>query len=126
MREQEIQRLVFQHLAVRRMPGTIGFHPANGGFRRPAEAAILQGLGVLAGIPDVVLCRGGRMYCLELKVAGGRLSPVQRQVHDRLREAGAEVATAHGLDEALVQLERWGLLRGCVQASKSTRLITLR
>jgi hypothetical protein len=36
---------------------------------------------------------------------------VQRDCHERLRRAGAEVATVYGLDEALEQLESWGLLR---------------
>jgi hypothetical protein len=31
-----------------------------------------------------------------------------------MRRAGAEVAVAVGIDEALDQLERWQLLRGCV------------
>ena len=113
--EQTIQRAVFEHLAVRRAPGTFAFHVPNGGWRSHAEAAILKGLGVVAGVPDVILVCDGRVYALELKSAGGRLSGAQRQVHDALREAGAEVAMAVGLDEALARLGDWGLLRGIAQ-----------
>lgn len=63
-------------------------------------------------MPDVILVCDGRVYALELKAAGGRLSGAQSQVHDALRDAGAEVAMAAGLDEALARLGDWGLLRG--------------
>jgi hypothetical protein len=80
--------------------------------RRPVEAAVLKGLGVRAGVPDLIACRGGRFYALELKTDTGKLSDAQEQVFAALREAGAEVAVTYGLDAALAQLERWQLLRG--------------
>ena len=49
--EAQIQRAVFQHFHVRGAPGVFVFHPANGGYRKPIEAKILKGLGVVAGVP---------------------------------------------------------------------------
>jgi hypothetical protein len=49
--EQQIQRAVFEHLAIRGAPKMFAFDPANGGWRSPIEAAILKGLGVRAGVP---------------------------------------------------------------------------
>src|SRR5262245_23567538 len=46
--EAAIQRAVFQHLRMRSAPGVFAFHPANGGYRKPIEAAIMKGLGVVA------------------------------------------------------------------------------
>ena len=46
--EAAIQRVVFQHLRARSAPGVFAFHPANGGYRKPTEAKILQGIGVTA------------------------------------------------------------------------------
>ena len=89
------------------------FHPANGGWRSSVEAAILKGMGVKAGVPDIIAIKDARCYALELKASGGRLSPVQRDAHAAL--PGAEVAVADGLDDALAQLEAWGLLRGSCQ-----------
>src|SRR5262245_50749621 len=86
-------------------PGVFAFHPANGGWRSCIEAAILRGLGVRAGVPDVIAVKDGRTYALELKPPGGRLTAVQNA-------AGATVVTSYGLDDAVAQLERWGLLRG--------------
>jgi hypothetical protein len=102
-REQQIQRAVMDHLRWRGVPGLFAFHVALGGYRRPIEAAILKSLGTVAGIPDLILVHAGRTYGLELKSDNGRL---------RMREAGAQVATVYGLDEALGQLTEWRLLRG--------------
>lgn len=45
----------------------------------------------------------------------GRLSDVPRVAHNEMRQAGAEVAVAIGLDDAIAQRERWQLLRGSGQ-----------
>jgi hypothetical protein len=109
--EQQLQRALIQHLRWRGAPGAFAFHPANGGWRSATEAKILKSVGVVAGVSDIVIIYGGRCYALELKAANGRLTDVQRVTHERLRAAGAEVATAHGIDEALEVLEGWQLLR---------------
>jgi hypothetical protein len=110
--EGQIQRAVFQHLRARAAAGVFAFHPANGGYRKPVEAAILKGMGVVAGVPDIIAIKDGRVFCLELKAEGGRATDKQLECIDRLREAGAIVAIATGLDEALRKLENLGLLRG--------------
>ena len=110
--EQDIQRAVFEHLAIRGVPGMFAFHPANGGWRSPIEAKVLKGMGVKAGVPDIIAIKNGRCFALELKTDSGRLTPAQIGVHESLITAGAEVATAHGLDDAISWLEYWGLLRG--------------
>jgi hypothetical protein len=112
--EQQEHRAVVQHLQARAARGTYWFHPANGGARSKSEGAIFKGLGVRAGTPDLILIRGGRTYGLELKSSTGRLSPAQIAAHEEMRAAGAEVAVAIGLDQAIAQLENWQLLRGRV------------
>ena len=47
----------------------------------------------------------------EAQIQRGRVTDVQRVVHERLREAGAHVAVAHDIDQALAHLEAWNLLR---------------
>ena len=113
--EQEIQKALADHLRARAAAGTYWFHPANGGARTAIEGAILKACGVRAGTPDLILIKDGRTYGLELKAANGRVSPAQTQAHEEMRAAGAEVATAFGIDDALAQLERWQLLRGQTQ-----------
>jgi hypothetical protein len=116
--EDQIQRAVFEHLRVRGAPDVFAFHVPNGGWRSRIEAAILEGLGVRAGVPDVIVVKNGRTYALELKTPGGRLTEAQYAAHAALRTAGAAVATSFSLDDALAQLERWGLLRGRAAISR--------
>ena len=116
--EQQIQRAVFQHLAIRAASAVFAFHPANGGWRSPVEGAILKGMGVRAGVPDIVAVKNGQCYALELKAPDGRLTPAQRDAHAALAAAGATVATAYGLDDALARLEAWGLVRGSCQGRR--------
>src|SRR5215469_8521630 len=89
--EAAIQRAVFEHLRMRGAPGVFAFHPANGGYRKPVEAAILKGLGVVAGVPDVFAVHNGRCFALELKAEGGRVTDKQLATIAALREAGAFV-----------------------------------
>jgi hypothetical protein len=110
--EAEIQRAVFAHFRARSAPGIFAFHPANGGYRRPIEAKILQGLGVRAGVPDIIAIKDGRCYALELKREGGRPSEAQLACLAAMERAGAFTAIAEGLDRALACLEAWGLLSG--------------
>jgi hypothetical protein len=110
--EATIQSAVFAHLRARGAPGVFAFHPANGGYRTRIEAAILKGMGVVAGVPDVFAVHNGRCFALELKAEGGRATDKQLACIAALREAGALCAIAEGLDRALACLEGWGLLRG--------------
>ena len=64
-REDAIQRAVFEHLAAHGVHVVFAFHPANGGYRRPVEAARLKGLGVRPGVPDVVAVHRGQVYAIE-------------------------------------------------------------
>ncbi len=110
--EQDIQRAVFEHLAIRGVPGMFAFHPANGGWRSPIEAKILKGMGVKAGVPDVIAIKDGQCYALELKTVNGRTTDAQIATLVALAAAGAVTDVAYGLDDAISWLENWGLLRG--------------
>jgi hypothetical protein len=110
--EDAIQRAVFSHLHTRGTADLFFLHVPNGGYRHPREAAILKGLGVRAGVPDVLAIKGGQAYGLELKADTGRTTPEQQRTLEAMAKAGTIVAVAYGLDAALAQLETWGLLRG--------------
>jgi hypothetical protein len=110
--EDAIQRAVFKHLAVRGTPGVFAFHPANGGYRRPVEAARLKGLGVRAGVPDIIAIHRGHVYAIELKTERGKATEGQLRAIDDIRAAGGHAQICYGLDCALAALEGWRLLRG--------------
>src|SRR5262245_56991268 len=119
--EQALQRAVLDHLRWRARPGVWWCHYPAGGFRSAVEAAIFKSLGTAPGVPDLLLVYRGQLY-LELKVAAGRLSATQIATQDAMKRAGVIIETAYGLNEALVQLETWGLLRpGVIPAAEAFR-----
>jgi hypothetical protein len=110
--EQAIQRAVCEHLRQRSASGLVWWHTPNGGRRSPVEAAIFNGLGVRAGVSDLILLRDGRAFALELKTEQGRPTAAQMTLISEFRAAGGEASIVSGLDQALWTLETWGLLRG--------------
>ena len=113
--EQQIHRAVVQHLRQRGVPGLVFLHPANGGARKPVEAAIFKSLGVRPGASDLLLWHDGKSFALELKAPGGRATEAQLGFLSDIERAGASTCLAEGLDPALRVLERWQLLRGRAQ-----------
>ena len=109
--EQKLQKAVLEHLRWRGVPGLFVAHYPAGGWRSSIEAAIFKSLGVVAGIPDLLIVYQGQLYALELKTAYGRLTPTQIDTQRRMRAAGAIVATAVEIDAVLDILEGWGLSR---------------
>lgn len=110
--ETAIQRAVVQHLHARGVPGLVFFHVPNGGYRSKVEAAQFKGMGVRAGVSDLILVHADKFYALELKAPGGRATAAQLEFISDIDRAGAFTALAEGLDAALRTLEAWGLLRG--------------
>jgi VRR-NUC domain len=110
--EDSIQRTVCQHLQARGCPGLVWWHTPNGGKRSRIEAAIMKGLGVRAGVSDLIAVHEGRAFALELKADGGRPTEVQLQFIEDFQAAGGYAVVAEGLDQALRVLETWNLLRG--------------
>ena len=110
--EQRIQRALVAHLTARPATDLWWCHVPNGGFRTRTEGAILNGLGLRKGAPDLLLIRDGKVFGLELKRMGGRASHDQVECLAAMERAGAVTAVAVGLDAALEQLQSWKLLRG--------------
>ena len=52
-----------------------------------------------AGKPDITGCLSGRRFELEVKVPGGKPTPLQKITLEQWKEAGAIVAVVHSVDE---------------------------
>lgn len=87
------------------------FAVPNGGHRDKRVAAQLAAEGVLPGVPDLFLPVARGMHhglFVELKRArGGRLSPAQRAMIERLSAAGYRVAVCPGWDAARDAIVRY-------------------
>lgn len=79
-------------------------HCPNGGKRGKIEAAILKGMGVRAGWPDLQLTvpRAGKPgLFVELKSPNGRVSEAQKELLSLLEAQGYTVVIAWSFDEAV-------------------------
>jgi hypothetical protein len=101
-----------QRLDLQLPPDAYCWHVPMGGRRTAITGALMKSLGARAGMPDIMILMRGKTFGLELKSATGRVSDAQKECHRRLREAGATVAIAGGLDEAVSLLQAWGILPG--------------
>lgn len=88
-------------------------HAANGGKRKKSEAAILCGMGLRPGFPDLLLLapkmvaasaeyRGG--LAIELKAPDGRLSNEQREYILLLQKNGYAAIVCWSFDEAVAAI----------------------
>lgn len=98
MSEDQLQASIFQHFH-NTYPEHRGllFHPANGGLRNIREAAKLKAIGVVKGIPDLILIHP--LTAFELKTSTGVLSPEQKKIHAKWKALGIEVHEIRTLEE---------------------------
>ncbi|MEY4932682.1 MAG: hypothetical protein RLZZ403_1002 [Pseudomonadota bacterium] len=106
--EDQIQRTVV-HWIRATCPGALVFHVPNGGKRSRAEAGIFKGLGVLAGVPDLIILWPGVCAGLELKAPGKKPEPAQEQIGQQMLAMGHRWGWADDIDKALALLREWGI-----------------
>jgi hypothetical protein len=86
------------------------FHVPNGGYRTRTEAAILQGLGVLPGVADLlILWKPARLAFIEMKAPGQRKDVNTNQVAFgcRMSELGIPYAVCDSLDMVKEKISEW-------------------
>lgn len=76
------------------------FHVPNGGSRNKIEAVQLRAQGLIAGVPDLIVLWEGKMYGIELKVEGGKLSDAQKKLHEVWLNTGIKVFVCWSFEEA--------------------------
>lgn len=98
--EEETQAAIVQALRIQ-YPRAIVAHIPNEGRRTIGEAMRQARLGLVAGMPDlVVMLPGGLTIWMEVKAAGGRRSKAQDAIHMRMTELGHTVGLVRDIDEA--------------------------
>jgi hypothetical protein len=108
--EETIHVSILEWMRLVLPPGSLIWHTPNGGSRDVREAAKLKKMGVVPGIPDLVVFMDGAFaFSLEVKAQAGRLSAEQHGVHAVMRRLGFKVAVVRGIDEARQALASWGV-----------------
>lgn len=54
-----------------------------------------------AGIPDVIFCARGAFGWIELKIEGGRVTPIQEWTHKKIKEAGGRGAVLRTVKDCI-------------------------
>jgi hypothetical protein len=91
-------------------PEIIVFHVANGGYRSKPEAARLKWMGVLPGVPDLVLVLPkGRTAFWEVKTPTTTLTPDQARFIDRLTVLGHSWGIVRSIEDARRELAALGI-----------------
>ena len=52
-----------------------------------------------AGIPDLIICKEGMFYAIELKVGSNKASPIQEFVMREISKAGGRVCVCRSVEE---------------------------
>lgn len=104
--EAQLTRAVMQHWRARGLPNTRVVSLPNMGSMGQA--------GLTRGLPDLLVVSKhlpGGLGLLELKTETGKLSTEQTAFRSTCISAGAKIAVAYGLDQALEVLLDWGVIK---------------
>jgi hypothetical protein len=108
-KEDDFQKASANYLRFK-YPGALFFHVPNGGHRHIKVAAKLKAQGVLAGVPDWLICEPRKGYhglAIELKVKGGRLSLEQSARLYQFRMRGWKCLVIYSLDEFMNAVDEY-------------------
>lgn len=103
--EESIQRSIASYLDVALPAGCwyTAINPIPG--KTKIAAARSKAMGMKAGVPDLLIIWHGKPIFIEVKKEGGYLSKVQKEIHDHIRAAGAEVYTGRSIDDVIETLQ---------------------
>lgn len=85
---------------------------SRGGVDAQRQQSKLKLMGVQTGFPDGIVFHDGNIICVEIKAPkdrGGRVSPEQKVMHERLRAMGFAVEVVYSFDEFKAVLVEYGV-----------------
>jgi hypothetical protein len=110
--EHKLQVSLMDYLASAARDEIFYFAVPNQSNRHIASATKMKREGVRSGVADLVfMLPKGRVGWLEMKTAKGVLSDTQKAFRDRALALGHLWAMARSVDEAIVHLTSWGVMK---------------
>ena len=61
-----------------------------------------------SGIPDLIICKEGLFYAIELKAGSNKPTPIQNHVMRKIRDAGGRAAVCRSVEEVKQFIEKGG------------------
>ena len=120
MKESDLQQQICSYLSAN---GVFYFAPLNEtammilkAFHVPAKICyaimnFLKKMGLLPGMPDLVIFANFTVYVMEVKLPNGVLSIQQQIVHRRIHNDGYQVATVYSFEEAVGYFKAWNIIK---------------
>lgn len=109
--EDELQRAVWQHIKLLAPKNVIAFAVPNGVPTSKRTGARFKATGTVAGVADLcIVTPDGLARFLELKKAGGRLSPDQKAFQAKCEAMSVPYVVCYSLDSALAILRAWNVI----------------
>lgn len=130
--EDSLQITIADHLRLYH-PDVLWWHTPNGGKRNAREGARLKRMGVLAGVPDIILhwqinCETPQYGAIELKIGKGKQTDSQKEFQSRWGDFNGWYAIVRSLDELKKTLNDWrifpvtkcppGYAQGAIEAKR--------
>lgn len=107
--EDPIHMAILGYLNLK-LPNAVIWHTPNGGQRTAKAGAKMKKLGAKAGMPDLFILQGKKLYAIEVKAEGKYMTPTQRDVKAELEGQGLSgYAVCRSIDDAMETLEGWGI-----------------
>lgn len=107
--ERRLHIAIWDWLQVALPPDAVAVHPANGEYRTAKTGALLKRMGVVAGISDFLIFWNGRCFAIEVKAPGGRVSPAQIAMAQRLQRAGVMTTIVYKMEAVETFLRSVGM-----------------
>lgn len=110
--EQIIHRAIADYLElVSKVEGFWFTSFPGGGKRSKVEAAIFKGLGVKAGVADILIVSNtGRAHWIEVKTPTTYLRKNQKEFREEMAKRNSPFAVARSVDDAKAALSEWGII----------------
>jgi hypothetical protein len=105
--EDVIQKAICKYLDMRKV---CYWAVPNGGSRSAIEGAKLKATGTKSGVPDITVVYDGMYWGLEIKRPAndkhpkGYLTQSQKDMHEKIRNAGGSVKTVYSVADVILWL----------------------
>jgi len=120
MKESDLQQQICSYLSAN---GVFYFAPLNETammllkkFRVPESTgykimSFLKKMGMVPGMPDIIILKNRTVYFLELKANDNVLSVQQQIIHRKIYNDGYQVATVYSFEEAVGYFRAWNIIK---------------
>lgn len=108
-KEDHLQMQVMSYIRYQ-YPDLLAFHTPNGGNRNALEGAKFKRMGVLPGVPDILIPKPNKQYnglCIELKIKPNKPTPNQVEVIGKFKQNNWHVEVCYDFETATKTIENY-------------------